>query len=97
MEKIVKGKISHQANQWYKTESSKLSKLQETNKRKKIIKREKYVTQFKRTEVSLLIKARSRMLNLKNTSKDNLKVMFHAHHVILEYMMKITYLQTVRN
>ena len=43
--KIVKSKISHQANQWYKTESSELSKLQETNKRKKIIKREKYVTQ----------------------------------------------------
>ena len=54
--KIVKSKISHQANQWYKTESSKLSKLQEINKRKKIIKREKYVTQFKRTEVPLLIK-----------------------------------------
>ena len=43
--KIVKSKISHQANQWYKTESPELSKLQEINKRKKIIKREKYVTQ----------------------------------------------------
>ena len=71
--KTVKGKISHQANQWYKTESSKLSKLEEINKRKKIIKREKYVTQFKRTEVSLLIKARSRMLNLKNNFKGQFK------------------------
>ena len=71
--KIVKSKISHQANQWYKTESSKLSELQEINKRKKIIKREKYVTQFKRTEVSLLIKARSRMLNLKNNFKGQFK------------------------
>ena len=43
--KIVKSKISHQANQCYKTEPSELSKLQEINKRKKIIKREKYVTQ----------------------------------------------------
>ena len=34
-EKIVKSKVSHEANQWYKTESSKLSKLQEINKRKK--------------------------------------------------------------
>ena len=42
--KIVQSKISHQANQWYKTESSKLSKLQEIKKREKIIKREKYVT-----------------------------------------------------
>ena len=67
--KIVKSKISHQANWWYKTKSSKLSKLQEINKRKKIMKREKYVTQFKRSEVSLLIKARSGMLNLKNNFK----------------------------
>ena len=68
--KIVKSKISHQANQWwYKTESSKLSKLQEINKRKKITKREKYVTQFKRPDVSLLIKARSRMLSSKNNFK----------------------------
>ena len=71
--KIVKSKISHQANQWYKTGSSKLSRLQEIHKRKKIIKREKYVTQFKRTEVSLLIKARSRMLNLKNNFKGQFK------------------------
>ena len=73
VKKTVKSKISHQANQWYKTESSKLSKLQEINKRKKIIKREKYVTQFKGTEVSLLIKARSRMLNLKNNFKGQFK------------------------
>ena len=69
--KIVKSKISHQENQCYKTESSKLSKLQEINKRKKV--REKYVTQFKRSEVSLLIKARSRMLNLKNNFKGQFK------------------------
>ena len=69
--KIVKSKISHQENQCYKTESSKLSKLQEINKRKKV--REKYVTQFKRSEVSLLLKARSRMLNLKNNFKGQFK------------------------
>ena len=73
LKKIAKSKISHQGNQWYKTEPSKLSKLQEINKKKKIIKREKYVTQFKRTEVSLLIKARSRMLNLKNNFKGQFK------------------------
>ena len=67
--KIVKSKVSLQANQWYETESSELSQLQEINKTKKIVKREKYVTQFKRSEVSLLIKARSRILNLKNNFK----------------------------
>ena len=56
-------KYSYQENQWHKTKSSKLSKLQEINKRKKIIKRGKYVAQFKMSEVSLLIKVRSRMLN----------------------------------
>ena len=47
MEKILKSKISNQANQWYKTESSKLSKLQEINKRKKIIKRENMLHNLK--------------------------------------------------
>ena len=71
LKKIIKSKINHQANQSYKTESSKSSKLQEINKRKKIIKREKYITQSKRSEVSLLIKARSRKLknNFKRRSK----------------------------
>ena len=44
--KMAKSKISHQANQWYKKESSKLSKLQKINKRNKITKREKYVVQL---------------------------------------------------
>ena len=65
-------KISHQASQQYKTESSKLSKLQEINNRK-IIKREKYVKQFKRSEVSLLIKAKSRMLNFTKYFKGQFK------------------------
>ena len=51
--KIVKSKVIHQENQWYKTESSELSKLQEINKRKKRIKRYKYVTEFKRSGFSL--------------------------------------------
>ena len=67
--KIVKSKVGLQTNQWCETESSELSQLQEINKTKKIVKREKYVTQFKRSEVSLLIKARSRILNLKNNFK----------------------------
>ena len=71
--KTVKSKISHQANQWYKRESSKSSKLQQINKRKKIVKRGKCVTQFKRSEVSLLIKARSRMLKLKSNCEGQFK------------------------
>ena len=67
--KIVKSKVGLQTNQWCETESSELSQLQEINKTKKIVKREKYVTQFKRSEVSLLIKARSRILNLKRNFK----------------------------
>ena len=71
--KIVKSKVIHQENQWYKTESSELSKLQERNKRKKRIKRYKYVTEFKRSGFSLLKKARLRMLNLKNKFKRQFK------------------------
>ena len=71
--KIVKSKVIHQENQWYKTESSELSKLQEINKRKKRIKRYKYVTEFKRSGFSLLKKARLRMLNLKNKFKRQFK------------------------
>ena len=36
--KMIKSKISHHGNQWYKTKSSKLSKRQEINNRKKITK-----------------------------------------------------------
>ena len=43
------------------------------DKTKKIIKSEKCVTQVKRSEVSLLIKTRSRMLNLKNNFKGQFK------------------------
>ena len=70
---IVKSKVIHQENQWYKTESSELSKLQEINKRKKRIKRYKYVTEFRRSGFSLLKKARLRMLNLKNKFKRQFK------------------------
>ena len=49
--KMVKIKITHQANHWYKKQSSKLSKLQEINKRKKIIRRQKYLMQLKSYEV----------------------------------------------
>lgn len=43
------------------------------DKTKKIIKSEKCVTQVKRSEVSLLIKARLRILNLKHNFKGQCK------------------------
>ena len=49
--KMVKRTVSHQANHWYKIESSKILKLQEIIKRKKIIRREKCLMQFKNYEV----------------------------------------------
>ena len=49
--KMVKSTISHQTNHWCKIEFSKLSKLQEIIERKKIIRREKYLMQFKSYEV----------------------------------------------
>ena len=62
--KVLKRKISDQANQCYKKESSKLSKTSRNKKRKKIIKGEKVIMQFKRSEHSLSMKARSITLNL---------------------------------
>lgn len=66
--KMIKSNISHHRNQCDKTESSNISKIQEINKTKKIIKREKYVMQLKLSEVLLLIKARSRMLSSFDTN-----------------------------
>ena len=66
-------KRRHQANKWYKTESSILSKLLWINKRKKIVKRAKYVMQLKSSQISWLLKATSRMLNLKTKFKGWIK------------------------
>ena len=76
MEKNYQKNIQEKADEWYINKSDKLSKIKEIRKNENKIKKENYIYEFTRSEASVIMKGRGRMLPLKNSFKIVLWEMF---------------------